>query len=228
MILKISRTKVRAVVGCTNVTLMSPPAASSSDVQVLPLITPPLAAFTPPAASLESSFFSQAPLLSTLVANDIDVLEEVCTMIESLVLDTEDVRLALARGFSSPAEHSGMPGLSMILEFLELGDYPPIWNNPVVFDDAERKRRQTIFGRCKAALVKAIVEVAGEPKNTDILWNACEEPSPGGPFVYKMVQWIKAYVEEAGDSGGIAVQGLRDDMVIAAALSLGNLAHRCE
>lgn len=133
MILKISRTKVRAVVGCTNVTLMSPPAASSSDVQVLPLITPPLAAFTPPAASLESSFFSQAPLLSTLVANDIDVLEEVCTMIESLVLDTEDVRLALARGFSSPAEHSGMPGLSMILEFLELGDYPPIWNNPAFF-----------------------------------------------------------------------------------------------
>ncbi|KAF7779072.1 hypothetical protein Agabi119p4_3417 [Agaricus bisporus var. burnettii] len=142
-------------------------AASSSDVQVLPLITPPLAAFTPPAASLESSFFSQAPLLSTLVANDIDVLEEVCTMIESLVLDTEDVRLALARGFSSPAEHSG---------------------------------------RLYLAGVKRLC--------------------PGGPFVYKMVQWIKAYVEEAGDSGGIAVQGLRDDMVIAAALSLGNLAHR--
>lgn len=203
-----------------------PTAASSSDVQVLPLITLPLAAFTPPVVSLEPSFFSQAPLLPSLVANDIDVLEEVCTLIESLVLDTEDVRLALARGFSSPAEHSGMPGLSMILNFLELGTYPLTWNSPIVFDDAERKRKQTILGRCKAALVKAIVEVAGEPKNADILWNACEGQSPGGPFVSKMVYWIKVYVEAAGVSGDTSLLGVRDDMVIAAALSLGNLAHR--
>jgi hypothetical protein len=167
-------------------------------------------------------------LLPSLVTNDIDILEEVCTLIESLVLDTEDVRLALARGFSSPAEHSGVPGLSMILDFLELGDYPLTWNNPIVFDDAERKHRQTILGRCKAALVKAIVEVAGEPKNMDILWNACGEQSPGGPFVSKMVQWIEAYVEEAGVSGDTSLLGVRDDMVIAAALSLGNLAHRRE
>lgn len=147
-------------------------------------------------------------------------------MIESLALDVEDVRLALARGFFFPTEHSGVPCLSTILDFVEQGNYPPTWKDPEVFDDAERMRKEKEFGICKAALVKAVVEIAGEEKNADILWDDSESLKPGGPFVYRMVSWIKSYVEEAGS--GEVVRGLRDDLAIAASLSLGNLSRRRE
>lgn len=204
------------------------PVAPSLDVHALPLITPPLVAFIPPFPPTDASFFSETSTLTSLVESDFGVLEDACTLIESLALDIEDIRLALARGFFSPAEHSGVPCLSMILDFVEQGDYPPTWNNPIVFDDAERARKGKEFGICKAALVKAIVEVAGEEKNADILWDDSGDQKPGGQFVYRMVQWIKSYVEEADAFGGKPTHGLRDDLAIAASLSLGNLARRRE
>lgn len=74
------------------------------------------------------------------------------------------------------------------------------------------------FDICKAALIKAIVEVAGEEKNEDVLWDETEEDQPGGAFVCRMVEWIRSCAN--GSTAG------RDDLVICATLSLGNLARR--
>jgi hypothetical protein len=119
----------------------------------------------------------------------------------------------------------GVPCLSTILNFVEQGDYPKTWNDPEVFDDTERARKEKVFGICKAALIKAIVEVAGEEKNAEILWTASNAEQPGGPFVHRMVNWIQSYVEEVGALGD-KHEKLRDDLVIAASLSLGNLCRR--
>ncbi|KAF9451074.1 hypothetical protein P691DRAFT_808915 [Macrolepiota fuliginosa MF-IS2] len=201
-------------------------AAQIFNVDILPLLTPPLTTFLPPFEPADASFFSGTSTLASLVESDFDVLEDACTLIESLTLDVEDIRLALARGLFFPAEHSGVPCLSTILNFVELGDYPPTWRNSRVFDNTERARKEKEFGICKAALVKAIVEVTGEEKNDDILWDDAEDTKPGGPFVYRMVNWIKLYLEQAATLGDKPAHGLRDDLAIAAWLSLGNLSRR--
>ncbi|KAJ3573972.1 hypothetical protein NP233_g2090 [Leucocoprinus birnbaumii] len=168
-------------------------------VDDLPLLTPSLSAFIPPFEPLANCFFAGSPTLATLVKSDSDVLEDACTLLESLSLDVEDIRIALARDYLFPAENSGAQCLSTILDFIELGDYPPSWNDSGVFDDSERERREKVLGMCKAALVKAIVEVAGEERNSEVLWDDSNQVQPG-------------------------VQG--DDLIIAATLSLGNLSRR--
>lgn len=148
-----------------------------------------------------------------LLRTDYDVLEESCTLLESLSLDVEDVRLSLARGVLFPAEHNGVPCLSHVLDFIEKGDYPPLWSSLGPDSGLEKK-----FDICKAALIKAIVEVAGDDKNEDVLWDETEEDQPGGAFVCRMVQWVRSYAQ--GDTKS------RGDLVICASLSLGNLARR--
>ncbi|KAF5357793.1 hypothetical protein D9756_001613 [Leucocoprinus leucothites] len=192
-------------------------------VDDLPLLIPPLMAFIPPFESPANYFFVGSPTFTTLVKSDSDVLEDACTLIESLSLDVEDIRITLARGYFFPSEHSGVPCLSTILDFVELGDYPPTWTDSGVFDDSERERKEKSFGMCKAALVKAVVEVAGEEKNSEVLWDDSNSGQPGGRFISRMVGWIKSYVAQASDK---TVHRPRDDLIIAASLSLGNLSRR--
>lgn len=139
-------------------------------------------------------------------------------LIESLCLDVEDVRLSLARGLSFPdGEHGGVRCLQDILTFIDRGDYPPVWASEPL---AERQRRQKAFDICKAALIKAVVEVAGEEKNTDVLWDESEDEKPGGEFVSQMVTWIRTHKT--------LKETHRDDLVICATLCLGNLVRRGE
>ena len=156
-------------------------------------------------------------------------------LIESLALDMEDVRLSLARGFNFPAEHSGIPCLSGMLDFIEKGDYHPLWYTDPGTDDPERRKRERSFDICKAAIVKVVVEVAGEEKNEEVLW---DDSDKGGEFVKRMVRWIKddvakrelvAQQASRGVTDGLASvpdSHTRDDLVICATLSLGNLARR--
>jgi hypothetical protein len=116
-----------------------------------------------------------------------------------------------------------------MLDFIEKGDYPPQWSP--AFTETERKRKERAFDICKAAVIKAVVEVSGEERNGDVLWDDSEEGRPGGEFVCRMVEWIKKYVTDMesasiDDSAGPVVG--RDDLVICASLSLGNLARRGE
>ncbi|RPD66031.1 hypothetical protein L226DRAFT_530170 [Lentinus tigrinus ALCF2SS1-7] len=177
----------------------------------LPLLVIQLKAFIPPHPTLPEGFETAASRRS-LVQTDFDIYEQVCGLIESLCIDVEDVRLSLARGLTFPDEHGGVPCLSDLLTFVEKGDYPPYWTAE------ERPSKEKGFDLGKGAVVKAIVETAGEEKNTDTLWDDSEADKPGGEFVNRMVQWIRTHKNlKASD---------RDDLVICATLSLGNICRR--
>lgn len=177
---------------------------------------PPYEIAANPAVTSDDIFYTN------LVEADFEVLEETCTLLESLSLDVEDIRLALARGYCFPAEHSGVRCFKTMVDFIENGSYPPTWNHPTISRD-NRERKEKMFNICKAALIKSVVEVAGEEKNGDVLWDDSEEERPGGDFVHTMARWIKDYVADVSNDPE-AIH--RDDLVICASLSLGNLARR--
>ncbi|KAF5381116.1 hypothetical protein D9615_003916 [Tricholomella constricta] len=197
----------------------------------LPLLVSPLLAFLPkPPQESRALFEPESAFASSLIDADFENLEESCMLLESLSLDVEDIRLALARGLDFPAEHSGVRCLSIILDFVEHGSYPSLWNSPVL-DDAERKRKEKAFNICKAALIKCVVEVAGEERNEDVLWDDSAPEKPGGLFVYRMVAWLKRYVQDMDATTAERAPDAqstfdREDMVICASLALGNLARR--
>lgn len=121
----------------------------------------------------------------------------------------EDVRLALARSLMFTEEH-GVECLSDMLAFVRGADYPPWWN-----EDPDKQHYERSLDNCKAGVIKGIVEVAGEEKNTDVLWDESEDEKPGGEFVSSMVEWIKT--SNVAD---------REDLIICATLSIANLIRR--
>ncbi|PIL23899.1 hypothetical protein GSI_13650 [Ganoderma sinense ZZ0214-1] len=178
----------------------------------LPLLVTQLKAFLPPYPTPPPPFTTPASRRS-LVQTDFDVYEEVCGLIESLCIDVEDVRLSLARGLTFPdGEHGGIACLSDLLTFVDKGDHSPYWTSE------ERPSKEKGFDLGKGAIVKAIVEAAGEEKNTDTLWDDSEEDKPGGEFVSRMVEWIRTHKGLQETS--------RDDLIICATLSLGNICRR--
>jgi hypothetical protein len=168
---------------------------------------PPFQLPSNPSGSSDASF----------VQTDLDLLGEASTLIESLGLDVEDVRLSLARGLAFPAEHGGIPCLSILLDFIQYGNYHPLWSK-------EDTRRQKVLDTCKAAVIKVIVEVAAEESNEEVLWDDSNPSQPGGLFVNKMVDWLRSFVagEPSSEDSGFH----RDDLAICASLSLGNLSRR--
>ena len=157
------------------------------------------------------AFDEATALRRTLVSADFEAFEESCSLLEALALDDEDVRLSLARGMTFPDEHGGVRCLAEILEFIDRGDYHPLWKD-LPNDSAQRERS---FDFCKAALIKAVVEIAGEEKNVDVLWDDSDQEHPGGALVAQMVQWIKTHKDLKKKN--------RDDLLVCATLTLGNL-----
>lgn len=176
-----------------------------------------------------SSFIESNPdLLDTLVQTDYDFLEESCTLFESLALDVEEFRHDLAQKTCYAGKNNSISCLNAVLQFIEHGSYPPIWRNPI-FDDADREAKEKGFAICKAALIKAVVEVFGEGKNDDVLWTDTDSSQPGGPIVSTMVRWIQEHARTPLTTGLKQSETLaRDDMAICASLSLGNLARKGE
>ncbi|GBE82337.1 hypothetical protein BKA93DRAFT_760564 [Sparassis latifolia] len=192
-----------------------PQAQSLFGPDALPFLVRPLSAFIPPYPSLPL-LFSNPSVRHAFVQGDFDVLNEVCGLLESLCMDVEDVRLSLARGLVFPdREHSGVACLSDMLSFVGEGEYPPYWH---LESPGERSTMEKRFTICKGAVIKAVVEVAGEEKNMSTLWDDSDTQRPGGVFVDRMVRWIRTH------------KGLkethRDDLIICATLSLGNLVRR--
>ncbi|KAG1782448.1 hypothetical protein EV702DRAFT_1064464 [Suillus placidus] len=188
---------------------------------VLPYLVQSLIVFTPPllAAPPPPHFAQPSQLRTTLLNTDFDLLSESCSHLESSALDVADVRLSLARGFTFPAEHHDIPCFSAMLDFVEKGKYPPLWyvqsENGLEGGDVSKKEKA--FDDCKAAVIKAVVEVSGDDRNLDLLWDDSDDALPGGEFVSRMVDWIRAFVN--GETSGNG----RDDLVICATLSLGNI-----
>lgn len=179
-------------------------------------LTLPLTLFIPPFSSLSPSL--PEDIVEDLIDADFDVFEESCSLIESLSLDVEDVRLSLARGFDFPSEHGGVRCFSTILDFIEQGSPHPKWQ------ESDRKKKEKSLAMCKAALIKSVVEVAGEEHNEEVLWDESNPEKPGGEFICRMVDWVKTYVSDVAANHETGTG--RDDLVICATLSLGNLARR--
>jgi hypothetical protein len=156
-----------------------------------------------------------------LLQADFNALDEACALIESLALDEQDVRLSLARGLDQPAEHDGIPCFKQMIEFIERGIVSPDWAGAWPSEEVERKRKS--FGVFKGAIIKAVVEVTGEEKNEEVIWDTSDETNPGGTFISKMVQWLSIY---ANDEATHEVLEDREDLAICASLSLGNLTRR--
>ena len=178
---------------------------------VLPQLMTPIRAYIPPYQTPLPPFDQATPLRRTLVSADFEAFEESCSLFEALALDDEDVRLSLARGTAFPDEHGGVRCLAEMLEFIEHGDYHPLWKD-LPGDGAQRERT---FDFCKAALIKAVVEIAGEEKSVDVLWDDSDEKHPGGALVGQMAQWIKKHKDLKDNN--------RDDLLVCATLTLGNL-----
>jgi hypothetical protein len=106
-----------------------------------------------------------------------------------------------------------------MLDFVEKGKYPPLWyvQSENGFEGGDVSKKEKAFDDCKAAVIKAVVEVSGDDKNLDILWDDSDDTQPGGEFVSRMIDWIRAFVN--GETSGNG----RDDLVICATLSLGNI-----
>ncbi|KAF8902129.1 hypothetical protein CPB84DRAFT_1729336 [Gymnopilus junonius] len=204
---------------------LSHPGLQITNSDILPWITPHLLKFCPPHPTDASPLIDTDPdLLDTLVQTDFDFLEESCTIIESLSLDVEDFRLDLARAKCYPESGKPVSCLTTILDFVEHGSYPTLWNNSI-FEEVERKNKEKAFDICKAALIKAVVEVFAEEKNEEVLWNDSDPEHPGGPIVVRFVQWIKGYVDSL-EIESVQKEPGRDDMAICASLSLGNLIRK--
>ena len=176
-------------------------------VESLGVLTSPLESFIPP-------FATTSPLLDheesrhALITADLSVLDESVTLLEGLSIDSEDVRTAIAQSITLAPNVSPFHRL---LQFVELGDYPTYWDKD---GPSELSKRQKAFDIYKAAAIKVIVSVAGENNAATTLWDGESHP-PGGALVSKMVSWVK----KASD----APETRRDDLVICAALTLGNL-----
>ncbi|KAI0256929.1 hypothetical protein BJV78DRAFT_1168039 [Lactifluus subvellereus] len=178
---------------------------------ILPQLVTPILSYIPPFQTPPPPFEQAIPLRRTLISADLEAFEESCSLLEALALDDEDVRLSLARGMAFPDEHGGVRCLTNILDFIDRGDYHPLWSD-LPGDISQRERS---FDFCKAALIKAVVEVAGEEKNVDVLWDDSNPEQPGGPLVAQMVHWINAH-KDLKDRN-------RDDLLVCATLTLGNL-----
>ncbi|KZS99283.1 hypothetical protein SISNIDRAFT_448166 [Sistotremastrum niveocremeum HHB9708] len=143
--------------------------------------------------------------LQSLAETDADLIEEASTLLETLSLDVDSIRTSLADRAS----------LEPIVDFIEKAHYPSEWE----FTSSEwQKAHEKTFDLCKGALIKAVVTVAGEDQNMDTLWQTSEGETPDAWFVQRILQWITAH----GSGKGSA----RDDLLICATLSLGNLARR--
>ncbi|KAL5533312.1 hypothetical protein ACEPAF_5088 [Sanghuangporus sanghuang] len=173
---------------------------------LLPYLVSPLKIFVSPFPSPKNLLYTDPDTRNPLLATDVEVLEEVCQLIEGMTMDIEDVRLDLARGM---AENEEPPCLALMLDFIESAEYLPFWEeHDLPTEEVNRWKRAVDF--CKTAVIRSVVEVTGEDGNLDVLWNDAVQESA---FVSRLLSWLQATQSH-------------DDLVICAALSLGNLVRQ--
>ena len=101
--------------------------------------------------------------------------------------------------------------LGEMLEFINRGDYHPWKDLP-----GDGLQRECTFAFCKAMLIKALVEIAGEEKHVDVLspWDDSDKKQPGD------ASWTDGAVDQ--DAQG-PKHNHRDDLLVCVSLTLGNL-----
>lgn len=200
------------------------------DEEALPLLIKSLDTFSPiyvpnsppaPEPSYPSvpSFATSRPdLRYSLLNADVTVLQEVSMLVEALTAEEERVRalLLISTGKSASVSSPDSPFVHL-LRFVESGGPLPYWSQGHA-ELRERAGWEKALGMCKAAVIKAIVTIAGEESQMDVLWGQ-NDPS-GGWFIEQMSRWIKEYPASRNQR----TSEERDDLVICATLSLGNLS----
>lgn len=174
----------------------------------LAFMTFPLQAFIPSPNMTASSTVDEESQ-DEFLATDLDVVEEVCALLESATMDVEDVRTSLARGLST---NERPHCFSTMLDFIEQAQYPHEWVNSIV-NHGEVAKMKRVLDLCKTAVIRAVVEVSGEDDNLNILWDIRREESG---FISRLLRWIKEAHDVKSDT-------VKDDLVICATLCLGNM-----
>jgi hypothetical protein len=157
------------------------------------------------------------PLVSEMMHTDLEALEESCMAIETLALDSETARAAMASDTV----------MKPLVQFIEADSYPSTWSKT---STSEQQTWKKSFDTCKAALITALTSVTGDDRNSGILWNDHVKDSARGIttgpiswFASKMFGWISSFsavVKTGADT--------RDDLVICGTLCTGNLAREGE
>ena len=180
-------------------------------MEILEPLIEVLTKFTKPFPTPSGLLVEDPTTRHALISADVDLLNDVSSLLESLALDSEDVQVFLAQTAAAfdPSHESGSSLIKYILDFVEFGGYPPYWSRET---PSERVKREKAFDMCKAAIIKAVVEVTGALRCIDILWDIGQE---NGWFVSRLIRWVRTNVTST-----------RDDLVICATLCLGNLARR--
>lgn len=173
------------------------------DAEALPFFVTALRGFIPKLPPQEPPSFDPSTC-DDLVRSDLEILNHVSMQLESLALDSQSVRCGLA----------GREVMCTVLDFVEKSEPPKFWAS--FSTPKERQSWEKKVGFCKAAVIKAVVEVAGEKDSLAILWDDKATEYPGGEFVKRMAGWIRDIK--------LSSDGARDDLIICATLSLGNLA----
>lgn len=165
---------------------------------LLPLLMPPVLAYTPP--SPPSTDVGSYP--ASLLATDLSILTLAVQTLESQTLDTTAWQVALYdldKDFTS------------LLDFVERAGTPAVLHDVEDEDEDEEVSSEVIekrFGSLKGGVVKCIVAVFGEDGVGERIFQA-----EGAGVLERMRLWLAQ--EGSGE---------REDMVICAVLSLGNLA----
>ncbi|EJD06025.1 uncharacterized protein FOMMEDRAFT_104451 [Fomitiporia mediterranea MF3/22] len=178
----------------------------------LPHLVVPLKAFLPPFPVPTNSLYSDITTRKALLATDVEVLEEACELIETLTMDIEDVRLALARGM---AYNEQPPCLALMLDFIESAEYATGWQDSGIPQE-EVVRWKHALDLCKTAIIRSVVEISGEEDNLDVLW---DDAMPQNGFVSRLIKWLQPTQDTSPGQ-------VHDDLVICGTLSLGNLVRR--
>jgi len=183
--------------------------SSTLSTSSLTPVTDVIASFVPPYPTTFGPFIHQPTLRHSFITTDVDVLTDACSILEALALDSDKVPEFIAKTVDADSSGDATPLLRRLVDFVELGDYPPYWSSGPVSETDKWKKS---FDMCKAAVIRAVVEVAGSPSSLDLVWDLTR---PDGWFVTRMINWVKANAN-----------GDRDDLVICGTLCLGNLARR--
>ena len=138
---------------------------------------------------------------------------------ETLPSEDEDFRGTLITPVDSSRHELDEPNtpLTQLLRFIERGESLSDWSEE---SESDRKGWEKTLGFCKGAIIRGIVNLAGEEGQFNVLWG--QNGPHEGWFVQKMIHWIKDYpaaVEARRDEE-------RDDLAICATLCLGNLARK--
>lgn len=154
------------------------------------------------------------------IDTDIELLTISASLLEGVVLASEDAKTELVFSSSNPGSSSSMASLLIrLLDFIESGTTPEYWTE--WSDDPARMEKA--FSAVKASVVRAVVEAPNSDAVMHRLWEETQiRRSPDDPvkarswLVKRLVDWLHTANATSG----------REDLLICAAHMLASLGRK--